>query len=61
LYPYRNETIYYIIDIRNYESKEWDRKNSVFEFTKESDFIDKKKELNISNSLTFTMVNKELE
>jgi hypothetical protein len=61
LYPDRNETIYYIIDIRNYESKEWDRKKSVFEFTKESDFIDKKKELNISNSLTFTMVNKELE
>lgn len=54
LKPYKNQTFYHIIDIKEKNGK-------TYTFENESDFWDKRKELGISENLNFTIIDKELE
>ena len=61
LFPYKDSTYYYIIDIRNYGNiRAWDREG-VYKFDTQSGFENKRIELGVSADLDYTFVNKELE
>lgn len=61
LFPYKDSTYYYIIDIRNYGNiRDWDR-NSVYKLDNQRDFENKRNELGVSANLDYTIVSKELE
>lgn len=60
--PFKEVTYYYIIDIRQINTKEWYKNmlsRYIFEFKNESDFRKKCKKLGIA-SLQFTSIDKEL-
>lgn len=61
LFPDKKITYYYIVDIRNYDRRNWSGKDNVFKFPTEKQFIQKRKELGVSDELTFTIVDKDLE
>ncbi len=54
LKPYKSQTFYHIIDIKEKNGKK-------YKFENESDFWNKRKELGISENLNFTIIDKELE
>ena len=54
LKPYKKKTNYHIIDIKN-------KNGEKFVFDNETDFLNKRKELGISENLNFTIIDKELE
>ncbi len=62
LKPYKKTTYYYIIDLRNQNSKtqKINTENS-YRFDKLKDFEQKRKELGVSKNLNFTIIEKELE
>jgi hypothetical protein len=56
LFPYRDVTYYYIIDIRNYRLRFWAMDGNVFRFDNEIDFQMKRLQLAIPGEVTFTHV-----
>jgi hypothetical protein len=61
LFPDKRITIYYIVDIRNYEKGSWSRKANLYKFGSLEKFQEKRKELGVPTNLTFSIINKELE
>ena len=59
LKPFKKETNYFIIDIRKYNRQQpnsYDR----YEFKSENDFLEKRKQLNVSDQLTFSIIDSTL-
>ena len=59
LKPFKKETNYFIIDIRKYNRQQpnsYDR----YEFKNENDFLKKRKQLNVSDQLTFSIIDSTL-
>lgn len=61
LFPDKKITYYYIVDIRNYDSRNWSSKDNVHKVNTEREFEQKRKELGVSDKLTFTIIDKDLE
>ncbi len=60
LKPYKGTTYFYIVDIRKYQSGNSDS-YQVLKFDNEKDFIKKRHELEVPESLTFTIISPTLE
>jgi len=61
LFPYKSETIYYIVDIRDYSLRFWGTAGNVHKFRTQTQFDIKRKELGVPESLQFSLTNPELE
>ena len=59
LKPYKKETNYFIIDIRKY-NRQKPNSYDIYELKNENDFIRKRKELKVSEQLTFSIVDSTL-
>ena len=60
LKPYKRITYYHIVDIRNYEKRKPDS-YKVYTFDNEAEFNNKRKQLGLPDTLTFTIINRDLE
>jgi hypothetical protein len=62
LFPYKDSTYFYIVDIRSYENiKAWDIKENIYRLDDQEAFRNKRAELGVSTDLEFTIFNEELE
>lgn len=61
LFPYKDETFFYIVDIRDYQYRFWRNDKNIYKLTSEEEFENMRKELNISNELVFTIINPDLK
>ena len=61
LFPDKKITYYYIIDIRDYDQRDWSSKEKVYKLDTETEFNAKRKELSVPDNLTFTIINEDLE
>lgn len=61
LKPYKAETLYSIIDIRNYDLQTWHGREKVYTFKSLSEFNKKRKELEVPPNLDFTIVDTSLQ
>lgn len=60
LKPYKDITYFHIVDISQYQSGKYDS-YKVFTFDNEKDFVNKRKELNVPENLTFTILSPTLQ
>jgi hypothetical protein len=61
LKPYKSETLYSIIDIRNYELQTWHGRDKVYTFKSAAGFKRKREELGAPKHLDFTIVDTTLQ
>ena len=61
LFPYKDETFFYIVDIRDYQYRFWRNDKNIYKLTSEEEFENMRKELNISDELVFSIINPDLE
>jgi len=61
LKPYKAETLYSVIDIRNYNLQTWHGRDKVFTFKNAADFKKKQEELGVPKNLGFSIVDTTLE
>ncbi len=61
LKPYRAETLYSIIDIRNYSLQTWHSRDKVFTFKNPADFNKRRQELGVSKDLIFSIIDTALQ
>ena len=59
LKPYKNETNYFIIDIRKYKRQQPNNYDT-YKFQNENDFLKKRQQLKISDQLTFSIIDSSL-
>ena len=61
LFPYKNITHYWIVDIRNYRLRFWKNEGNIFGFTTEEEYQNKRTELGIPGELDYSFFFEELE
>ncbi len=61
LFPYKDETFYYIVDIRDYQYRFWSDAKNIYKLNNEEEFVNKRKDLSVSEDLVFTIKIPELE
>ena len=60
LFPYKDSTYYFIIDVRDYDIKDWNS-SYVYKFDTEANFNIKRNEIGVDKNLNFSITNKNLE
>jgi len=53
LFPYKQDTVYYILDIRDYTLRFWSPSENVYRFETRAEYQQKKKELKVPATLKF--------
>lgn len=61
LFPYRNETKYHIIDIREYGLNKWNSREHTYEYKSESEFQLGRQKLGVPDNLNFTIIDEKLK